>query len=116
MEIDGTPFAHIMCVVGIVVCILILLFSLYLLIQTVIEYIHERKWNYIYKHRFDKSPTAKCYCKDCEMHGLSSNRCMLPGSTRYTPDNGFCYEAEPRTLAHEERRNKILSMERNYDE
>jgi hypothetical protein len=57
------------------------------------------RWTYRYKHRFDKSPTAKCYCKDCVYHGTeheNSNPCTLPGIDRWTPEDGFCYEAEPR--------------------
>lgn len=49
------------------------------------------------KHRFDGTPTAKCWCRDCKWHGVESNKCGLPGIGRYTPDNGFCYEADPRT-------------------
>lgn len=65
--------------------------------------INEAIFAYRYKHRFDKSPTAKCYCKDCQLHGdpnvpANRNLCRLPGSSRYTPDNGFCYEAEPRRM------------------
>ena len=64
--------------------------------------IHVLRWTYKYKHRFDKPPTAACYCKDCVHHGTRipnsgvTNACCLPGVGRYTPDNGFCYEAEPR--------------------
>ena len=58
------------------------------------------RWNYKYRHRFDKPPTAKCYCKDCVWHGKHRNNkdeCGLAGEGRCTPDNGFCYEAEPMT-------------------
>lgn len=49
------------------------------------------------KHRFDKPPTAKCYCHDCKWHGGEyPNTCRLPGVSRMTPPDGFCYEATPR--------------------
>lgn len=57
------------------------------------------RWTYKYKHRFDKPPTAKCYCKDCVYHIAKDSSgmgpCGWPGVSRWTPDNGFCYEAEP---------------------
>ena len=59
------------------------------------------RWNYKYRHRFDKPPTAKCYCKDCKYHVHKGSDdygpCSYPGISIWTPDNGFCYEAEPMT-------------------
>lgn len=55
------------------------------------------RWTYKYKHRFDKPPTAACYCKDCKWHSEKDNKCSdVTWADRHTPDNGFCYEAEPR--------------------
>lgn len=42
------------------------------------------------KHRFDKSPTANYYCKDCSYHE-EDDYCRYVG--RKTPENGFCYKA-----------------------
>ena len=57
-------------------------------------------WHYKYKHRFDKPPTAACYCKDCKYHvekdSNGAGPCEWPGVSRWTPDNGFCYEADPK--------------------
>ena len=53
------------------------------------------KRRYIIKHRFDKPPTAKCYCRDCERHDDESNRCYKFDGW-YTADNWFCWDAEPR--------------------
>lgn len=47
------------------------------------------------KHRFDGKPIAQCWCKDCRMHDPEDGKCFLPGIGRHTPDNGFCYEADP---------------------
>lgn len=55
---------------------------------------NDLRYNYKIKHRFDKKPVAKCYCRDCYEHS-KTGQCCLPGSDRYTPDNGFCYEARP---------------------
>lgn len=64
------------------------------------ELIDRLKWEYRYKHRFDKPPTAKCYCIDCRYHNNESNQCYRFGQTtkeyRCTADNWFCWEAEPR--------------------
>lgn len=63
------------------------------------ELIDRWKWEYRYKHRFDKPPTAKCYCVDCKHHNNENNRCYRFGETtkeyRCTADNWFCWEAEP---------------------
>lgn len=62
--------------------------------------IRSLRWLYKYKHRFDEPPTAACYCKDCKYHvekgSNGAGPCEWPGVTRWTPDNGFCYEAEPK--------------------
>ena len=91
--------------IGFVVLVIVLLAkSAYDAIVTVIQ---GWQWEYKYKHRFDKPPTAKCYCKDCVYHGENGNdyseRCDLPGVDRYTPDNGFCYEARPMTAKEAEK-------------
>jgi len=68
----------------------------YALFDFVRDRIAELIWTYKYKHRFNKPPTAKCYCKDCEYHAESLKCNNVTWSDRYTPDNGFCYEATPR--------------------
>lgn len=72
--------------------------------------INEWRWQYKYKHRFDKPPTAKCYCKDCVHHGKNGNdygeKCGLPGVDRFTPHNGFCYMARPMTVKEAARNGK----------
>ena len=64
------------------------------------ELIDNLKFNYRIKHRFDKPPTAKCYCIDCKYHDKETGRCWRFGETtkeyRCTADNWFCWEAEPR--------------------
>lgn len=59
--------------------------------------IRHLKWVYIYKHRFDKPPLAKCYCRDCEAwhkSGECEGKCWRLNWT--TADNWFCWNAEPR--------------------
>lgn len=47
------------------------------------------------KHRFDKPPTAKCYCIDCIYHDNETGRCCK-FKTWSTADHWFCWNAEPR--------------------
>jgi hypothetical protein len=70
--------------------------AVYALVVWIGEKLRELRFHHAYKHRFDKPPLAKCYCKDCRWH-MKNNRCDA-GSEKYTPDNGFCYEAEPMTM------------------
>ena len=64
------------------------------------EFIDNAKYKYRYKHRFDKPPTAKCYCIDCGYHDNKNGRCSGLGEFtsgyKYTEDNWFCYNANPR--------------------
>lgn len=46
------------------------------------------------KHRFDKSPIAKCYCIDCEKHCKDGLCCAHNGWN--TADEWFCWDATPR--------------------
>ena len=63
------------------------------------EFIDKAKRKYRYKHRFDKPPTAKCYCIDCRHHDNETGLCYRFGETtkeyRCTADNWFCWEADP---------------------
>lgn len=53
---------------------------------------HKRIRN-IQKHRFDKPPTAKCYCIDCVLHSDDGYCGKFDGWC--TADNWFCWAAEP---------------------
>ena len=54
------------------------------------------KYRHRIKHRFDKPPTAKCYCRDCTHHDQKNGRCYRFTEYRCTADNWFCWEAFPR--------------------
>ena len=55
---------------------------------------------YKYKHRFNKPPTAKCYCKDCDNWHPHSPQATegvrWQHASWHTADNWFCWDAEPR--------------------
>lgn len=82
-----------------VVASFILVFSLlisiiYLVFVRISEFVKEKKYQYQVKHRFDKSPTAKCYCVDCINWNNENDFCDKFHS--FTDDCSFCYYAEPK--------------------
>lgn len=82
---------------GVMVCIGLICLTTGLFITWIEDKIRSKIYDYRMKHRFDKPPTAKCYCIDCEFHNIRGTYwCHLPGMSRATPDFGFCYEARPR--------------------
>ena len=82
---------------GIGFVVLIIVLCVYSAYEAMASAIRKWNWQYKYKHRFDKPPTATCYCKDCYYH-KNDNKCEnVTWAGRHTPDNGFCYEARPMT-------------------
>lgn len=81
-----------LCAIG---CFVVI--GLWCALKELVDYLRRQ---YRYKHRFDKPPTAKCYCIDCKYHDSETRRCYRFGETtkeyRCTADNWFCWEAEPR--------------------
>lgn len=74
-------------------------FAIWCIVGLIQEGVGNLRWRYKYKHRFDKKPIAKCYCIDCEYHdknGRCSTLSPIDGPSRYTGDNWFCWEANPR--------------------
>lgn len=84
-------------ILGIITSIVFGAFILALIAMALKELAADFIFNYRWKHRFDKKPTAKCYCQDCEHHGGKfPNSCNLLGEGRCTPPEGFCFRAYPR--------------------
>ena len=55
------------------------------------------RWEYKRKHRFDKPPTAKCYCKDC-IHYIGKYKSCGYGHIEghfVVNDTDFCSNALP---------------------
>lgn len=84
--------------VGAVTMTIVILSIIGMAIESVKDKIKVLKYEYRYKHRFDKPPTAKCYCVDCKYYDVESHRCygFHEDSNRLVADNMFCYRAEPR--------------------
>ena len=69
------------------------------IVDFILNEIHEAIWVYKYKHRFDKPPTAACYCIDCKFHGddVDLIRCTNRKDVILdTADEWFCQAAEPK--------------------
>lgn len=70
-----------------------------LIVDFISDAIHEAAWVYKYRHRFDKPPTAACYCIDCKFHGDDTDltRCTNRKDViLQTADEWFCQAAEPK--------------------
>ena len=70
-----------------------------MVVDFISDKIHEAIWVYKYKHRFDKLPTAACYCVDCKFHGddVDLTRCTKRKDViLQTADEWFCQAAEPK--------------------
>lgn len=57
-------------------------------------FVHYLKRQHQIRHRFDKPPTAKCYCIDCKYRFTHTDQCnKFRGMV--VPDDWFCGDAEP---------------------
>ena len=58
------------------------------------EMLRKRRKEYEYKHRFDKPPTAECYCVDCWYRDNENSKCRRYDEL-YVADDWFCKDAMP---------------------
>lgn len=77
--------------------------ALSILVQNLKEFIERKKYDRMRKHRFDKPPVAKCFCKDCKYWRQSDGLCYH-FEEWHTADCWFCWNAEPLTLEEHKRR------------
>lgn len=91
--IEYLAFFGFMCIFGIVIIVMILLS------EFIEEKVKEAKWTYKRNHRFDKPPTAKCYCKDCiyysQRNGHGKCKCGHIDQYWNIADSWFCWQASP---------------------
>ena len=81
--------------VGIFVIMAMIVAMFLAVIYAIRQFIRERIWIYKYNHRFDKAPTAKCYCKDCSFFGDFTNRRLCRKHKEFVADDFFCKDADP---------------------
>lgn len=88
-------FIAIFTIIGILCTITALIMVIMVLIERIKDIIDHYKRKYQQKHRFDKPPTAKCYCIDCKYRTEYEECCVLGGCFKVA-DNWFCWKAEPK--------------------
>ena len=85
--------------IGIMTIIAFIILCGMLLWNFATDAVRDLKWRYKRKHRFDKPPTAQCYCKDCKYYIIYSSfhgRCSRGHIEQWNiADNNFCWMAEP---------------------
>lgn len=81
--------------IGFSTLILVLICLVWCLTVSLLDWIDKRIYLYKCKRRFNKTPTAKCYCRDCKKHSVTSNRCYKFDGWN-TANDWFCWDAEPR--------------------
>lgn len=79
--------------IGISAVVAMIVIFLWILWDYVKDQIRLAEYRYKRKHRFDKKPIAKCYCKDCIFYNSFDGFCCL--LKRAVPDDGYCYESQP---------------------
>lgn len=85
----------IFALMGVIFTFILCEFLIGMFIIFIQEKIRILRRRYQYKHRFDKPPVAKCYCKDCEYRS-KYEECHILGGTLKVADNWFCWRANPR--------------------
>ena len=76
------------------------------LVKTII--IPNIAYTYRLKHRFDKPPIAKCYCKDCKLWNPYTGACNESHNNRLMAAEWFCCFAMPASTEEITRREKEI--------
>lgn len=83
-------------VIGFLTVLGIIVLLVIAIAQIIIERARDLHIKRIQKHRFDKPPTAKCYCRDCRRWNIrDGNGYCEKFSGWCTADSWFCWDAEP---------------------
>ncbi|WP_090246732.1 hypothetical protein [Eubacterium barkeri] len=97
---------------GVAAWAVVICFFLYFLVYIIKEKISEAIGEYKIKHRFDKPPTAKCYCRDCKMWDPETRKCSDHCNSRIMNDACFCCFAEPLSAYRLKTRQIIIDEEK----
>ena len=96
------PIAIILQICGIMFILVLFMLAITMLKDFIVDKINDLKWKYKYKHRFDKPPLAKCYCKDCRYYIAKENDGNWGVHAGWkVADSWFCWSAEPRSYDSE---------------
>lgn len=96
----STSFTDFLIVLEFTVAFLVMLFCGISFIWYILDALNKAKRKYDHKHRFDKPPLAKCYCKDCKYHVIDGI-CIKHYGLDIRED-GFCCDAVPNDNSQEE--------------
>ena len=86
-------------VLGVLFIIAATMYVVSVMICNFIEWVIKVLRRYKYKHRFNKAPKAKCYCKDCDAYrdrwpDYNSGYCSE--FDRGVKEDWFCKDAQPK--------------------
>ena len=81
--------------IGVLTVIVIVYFIFVFLYCEIATLIDIKRREYRRKHKFDKTPTAKCYCVDCKYWKKKDGRDYCIYFDRETADCFFCSMADP---------------------
>lgn len=92
----GENLTELFTFIGIATIVAAFLLLLGVLWHWICDTVDNLKWKRKYKHRFDKSPTAACYCKDCVHFSSDDYNICFQHRGWVVSDAWFCWAAEPR--------------------
>ena len=103
--------------IGMAVTGILVIFLIAIIYICILSYIDKLISRYHIKHRYKKSPTAKCYCRDCEQWESETGKCWDQCNSRLMAPNWFCCFAEPLIgEKFEDREQEIKQMEKELRE
>lgn len=82
--ISGALFVSILCIA--------VIFTIAMVILELIKNLYVR---YKIRTRYNKKPTAKCYCRDCKKFNPETGECGDPCNGRRMGPSWFCCFADP---------------------
>ena len=88
-----------LCAIGFFALAAVVIIAICITIEELTDKIEAFKWKYKREHRFDKPPTAKCYCKDCIFYTYKNGcgKCTRGHIDKMwnIADSWFCWQASP---------------------
>lgn len=99
---------YIFTFIGMMFILMAIILCLFELKKYIKDQIEMAKYRHKRKHRFDKPPTAKCYCKDCRSYEVNEGQssCYCSAFGHYMDDDQFCSLAYPRKHDPEDTKNE----------
>lgn len=94
--------------IGAMTVVCLVSFMIFLVSMFMKSFISNLIRKYQIKNRFNKPPTAACYCRDCENFDPETGKCWYTCNTRLMSPEWFCCFAEPVTGEQYKNRDKIM--------